>query len=68
MEILEQRLRGRGTDSEEAIQKRLAQAEKEMAFAKEGAHEKIIVNNEWHKAYKEVEEWIIDGGRYGSQD
>ena len=40
-----------------------------MAFAKEeGAHEKIIVNNELEKAYKEVEEWIVDGGKYGSQD
>ena len=68
LEILEQRLRGRGTDSEDAIQKRLAQAEKEMAFAEEGAHEKIIVNNELDKAYKEVEEWIVDGGKYGSQD
>ena len=67
LEILEQRLRGRGTDSEDAIQKRLAQAEKEMAFAEEGAHEKIIVNNELEKAYKEVEEWIVDGGKYGSQ-
>ena len=68
LEILEQRLRGRGTDSEDAIQKRLAQAEKEMAFAEEGAHEKIIVNNELEKAYKEVEEWIVDGGKYGSQE
>ncbi|KAK0514280.1 hypothetical protein JMJ35_002897 [Cladonia borealis] len=69
LEILEQRLRGRGTDSEDAIQKRLTQAEKEMAFAKEeGAHEKIIVNNELEKAYKEVEEWIVDGGKYGGQD
>ena len=67
LEILEQRLRGRGTDNEDAIQKRLAQAEKEMAFAKEGAHEKIIVNNELDKAYKEVEEWIVDGGKYGSE-
>lgn len=69
IEILEQRLRGRGTDSEEAVQKRLAQAEKEMAFAKEeGAHEKIVINNDLDKAYKEVEEWIVDDGKYGSQD
>ena len=61
-------MRGRGTDSEDAIQKRLAQAEKEMDFAKEGAHEKIVVNTELDKAYKEVEEWIFDGGKYGSQD
>lgn len=65
-EILEQRLRGRGTDNEESIQKRLEQAKNEMAFAKE-AGEKIVVNNELDKAYNEVEEWIVDGGKYGSQ-
>ena len=68
LEILEQRLRGRGTDSEDAIQKRLAQAKKEIEFALGGAHEKIVVNNELDKAYREVEEWIVDGGKYGSQD
>ena len=64
LEILEQRLKGRGTDSEDAIQKRLAQAEREMAFAKEpGAHEKVVVNSELEKAFKEVEEWIVGGGK-----
>ncbi len=66
-EILEQRLRGRGTDSEESIQKRLEQAKNEIAFAKEFG-EKIVVNNELEKAYKEVEEWIVDGGKHGSQN
>ncbi|KAL8831957.1 MAG: hypothetical protein Q9191_000556 [Dirinaria sp. TL-2023a] len=67
VEILEKRLRGRGTDSEDAIQKRLKQADAEMSFAKEeGVHDKIVVNDELEKAYREVEEWVIDGGRYGS--
>lgn len=67
VEILEQRLRGRGTDSEDAVQKRLKQAEAEMSFAKgEGIHDKIVVNDELDRAYKEVEDWIVDGGRYGS--
>lgn len=66
VEILEKRLKGRGTDSEDAIQKRLKQAEAEMTFAKEeGVHDKIVVNGELDRAYKEVEEWIVDGGRYG---
>ncbi|KAJ4358015.1 guanylate kinase [Didymosphaeria variabile] len=60
-EILEQRLRGRGTDKEEAILERLKQAEAEMDFAKspDSPHEKIIVNDDLDKAYKEVKEFIV---------
>ena len=66
MEILEARLRGRGTDDEESVRKRLDQAKKEMAFAKEdGAHDKIIVNDDLDTAYRQVEEWVVDGGKYG---
>lgn len=63
-EVLEQRLRSRGTDKEEAILKRLKQAEIEMEFAKspEAPHEKIVVNDDLDKAYKEVREFIV--GKY----
>jgi guanylate kinase len=45
-EELEKRLRGRGTDKEESILERLAQAKLELDFAKTpGVHDKIIVNN-----------------------
>lgn len=68
IEVLEQRLRGRGTDDEESVQKRLQQAEKEMEYAKEeGAHDKVVVNDDLEKAYKEVEAWVVDGGKFGSQ-
>ena len=67
LEILEQRLRGRGTDDEESVQKRLDQAKVEVEFANSGAiHEKIIVNDDLEKAYEEVETWVVDGGKYGS--
>ena len=67
LEILEQRLRGRGTDSEEAVVKRLKQAEKEMEFSKEdGVHDKVVVNDDLEKAYREVDDWVVDGGKYGS--
>ena len=66
MKILEERLRGRGSDKEEDIRKRLDQAEKEMAFAKEGVHDKVVVNDDLERAYKEVEEWVVDGGSFGS--
>lgn len=61
-------MRGRGTDGEESVKKRLQQAEKELEYAKEeGAHDKVVVNNDLEKAYREVEEWVVDGGRYGGQ-
>ena len=44
-EELEKRLRGRGTEKEESIQKRLAQAKVELEYAKvPGVHDKVIVN------------------------
>ncbi|MCJ1431974.1 hypothetical protein MMC27_001330 [Xylographa pallens] len=68
LEVLEERLRGRGTEDEESLQKRLTQAKAEMAYAKEeGVHDKVVVNDDLDKAYKELEEWVVDGGRYGSE-
>ena len=68
LEVLEKRLRGRETENEESLQKRLTQAKVEMAYAKEeGAHDKVVVNDDLDRAYKELEEWIVDGGRYGSE-
>lgn len=59
-EALEVRLRGRGTDSEEAIQKRLAQAKKELQYAeKDGAHDKILVNDNLDRCYKELEQFCM---------
>ena len=67
LEVLEQRLRGRGTDDEESVRKRLDQAKVEMDFAKSGQiHEKIVVNDDLDRTYKEVEQWIVDDGKYGS--
>lgn len=64
--VLEERLRGRGTDDEESVRRRLEQAKKEMAFAKEeGAHERLVVNDDLDRAYEEVEKWVVDGGMFG---
>lgn len=60
METLESRLRGRGTEKEESIQKRLAQAENEIAYSKTpGAHDVIIVNDSLDDAYKQLEDFIF---------
>ncbi|CAI8171939.1 MAG: Guanylate kinase [Cryomorphaceae bacterium] len=48
VEILEQRIRGRGTDSEEKIQQRVAKATIEMARAPE--FDKVVVNDDLNTA------------------
>lgn len=54
-EELERRLRGRGTDSEEVIQLRLANARKEIEFAKtKGKYEYTIINDDLQKAADEL--------------
>lgn len=64
VEILEQRLRGRGTDSEEAIQERLKQAEKEIAYSKTpGVHDQIIVNDDLEKAWQEFKTFCTSEGK-----
>ncbi|KAL2128959.1 hypothetical protein VTI74DRAFT_8413 [Chaetomium olivicolor] len=59
-EELERRLRSRGTEKEESIQKRLKQAKVELEYSKiEGVHDRIIVNDDLEKAYKELEEFVF---------
>lgn len=58
VEILEQRLRGRATDKEEAILERLQQAEKEMEYAKTpGVHDRVIINDDLDTAWEEFREF-----------
>ena len=49
---LEKRLRGRGTDAEESIVKRLANAKGEMAHWK--AYDYIVINNDLEEAYRDL--------------
>lgn len=57
---LEVRLKGRGTETEESIQKRLAQAKAELEFSKtEGVHDKIIVNDVVERAFKELDDFVF---------
>jgi guanylate kinase len=59
VEVLEQRLRGRGTEKEESIQKRLRQAVLELEYSQtEGVHDLIIENDDLERAYKELEEFV----------
>ncbi len=52
MEVLEKRLRGRGTEKEEVIQKRLAEAKNEIAF--KDRYKYNVVNGELEKAVDEI--------------
>lgn len=59
LEELERRLRGRGTDEEAVIRKRLANAEKEMASAPEYSFQ--IVNDDLEKAYHKLKTVVLSG-------
>ena len=56
LEILRDRLIKRGTDTPEAIEKRVAKAEKEMQYS--GNFDKILVNDDLQTALEEVEKII----------
>ena len=58
-EILEQRLRGRQTENEAAIQKRLNEAKESMEFSKEpGMYDHVILNDSLEVAYQKIKETI----------
>ena len=57
VEVLRQRLSGRGTDSPEAIEKRVAKAASEMEFA-EGKFDYVLVNDDLETAFREDEEAV----------
>ncbi len=57
VEVLRQRLSGRGTDSPEAIEKRVAKAASEMEFA-EGKFDYVLVNDDLETAFREAEEAV----------
>jgi guanylate kinase len=61
LQVLEARLRGRGSDDEQAIKARLEAAQRELAYAEQpGAHDKVIVNDSLDKAYTELESFVLD--------
>lgn len=57
MEILEQRLRGRSTDTEEAIRTRLDKAASELEFA-DGRFDRKLVNDDLQKAFADAENMV----------
>ncbi|KAI0201265.1 guanylate kinase [Astrocystis sublimbata] len=62
IEVLEARLRGRGTESEESVQTRLSRAQAELEFAETpGVHDVIITNDEIEGAFERLGQYIFHG-------
>ena len=59
VEVLRERLVGRGTDTPEAIEKRIAKAASEMEFAA-GKFDHVLVNDDLQTAFAEAERIIGD--------
>lgn len=59
VEILRERLTGRGTDTPEAIERRIAKAESEMQFAA-GKFDHVLINDSLPEALAEAESIIAD--------
>ena len=59
VEILRDRLIGRGTDTEEAIERRVAKAASEMEFA-DGKFDYVLINDDLQTAKDEAEKVIGD--------
>lgn len=68
LDELAKRLRERGTETENTLNKRLTQAKNELEYAKQpDSHEKIIVNDDLERAYLDLKTWIVDSGKFGAQ-
>ena len=58
VEVLAQRLKGRGTESEEKIKLRLDKAQQELAFAPSFDH--VLINDELTLAIEQAEALILE--------
>lgn len=56
LDVLEQRLRARGTESEQTLKTRLERAEKEMNYASE--FDTVVVNDDLETAYSELKQIV----------
>ena len=59
IDILRKRLTGRGTDTDEAIERRVAKAASEMEFAS-GKFDHVLINDDLQTAFAEAERVIDD--------
>lgn len=57
-EELEKRLRGRGTENEDSVNQRLSRAKEELAWSKTEKFDKVLVNDDLEKTFKELDEFV----------
>lgn len=61
LDVLEQRLRGRNTETEEAIQKRLNRAREEWAFGMDKSNfDHVVVNDDIDRAFADLSSFLFD--------
>lgn len=61
METLEERLRGRGTESEDSVKRRLSVVQEQIEFGESnGNFDIIIINDDLKTAYERFEQFVID--------
>lgn len=63
---LERRLRGRGTDAEEVIQRRLGDAAADMTHWREFDY--VVVNDDFSRALSELQQITVGGGEASHRD
>ncbi len=56
LRVLEERLRKRGTESDDDLKRRLDKAEFEMGYAQ--SFDRVLVNDDLTKTKREIEEWV----------
>ncbi|KAF8927646.1 P-loop containing nucleoside triphosphate hydrolase protein [Dissophora ornata] len=62
LRTLEERLRGRGTETEEAIQKRLETARAEWEYGMDPANfDYVVVNDQLERAYTDLRDYVFSG-------
>eukprot|EP00096_Caligus_rogercresseyi_P000561 TRINITY_DN1101_c0_g1_i3.p1 TRINITY_DN1101_c0_g1~~TRINITY_DN1101_c0_g1_i3.p1 ORF type:complete len:200 (-),score=69.78 TRINITY_DN1101_c0_g1_i3:372-971(-) len=60
LEVLEERLRGRGTENEESLAKRLSMAKEEIEYGTSpGVFDVVILNDDLERAYGELKSFIL---------
>lgn len=60
VDILRERLTGRGTETAESLEKRLNAALAELEYASTGAHDLTIVNDDLETAYAKLKDFIFE--------
>lgn len=62
LEVLEERLRGRGTERDEDVRRRLERARREVeevVQSEGGLYDRVIVNDDIERAFVELERWVF---------